>query len=76
MNKTEWALNLIENEHFRELFAELKSVEMNKIVSSDFDEVAKRERAYTMISAYDSIYSSIEAMATSKKIHDSKWKIF
>lgn len=76
MTRAEWALNLLQTEHFLEMFAELKEIEVNKIVSSDADELGKRENAYLMINAYNQIYSSIEAMAADKKIIEKRWKIF
>jgi hypothetical protein len=76
MTKTEWAINLLDSEHFKELFSELKEIEVSKIVNSIPENIGERESAYQMISAYNQIYSSIEAMAADKKIIEKRWKIW
>ena len=76
MNRTEWAINLLDSEHFKEVFNELKEIEVNKIVNSDPHNIDERENAYRMISAYNQIYSSVEAMAADKKIIEKRWKIW
>ena len=76
MTKSEWANNLLISEHFKDVFNELKEIEVSKIVNSDQEDIQVRENAYLMISAYNQIYSSIEAMATDRKIIEKRWKIF
>ncbi len=76
MTRTEWAINLLGSEHFKDLFNELKDIEVNKIVNSNKDDINERENAYMMISAYNQIYSSIEAMAADAKIIEKRWKIW
>ena len=76
MTKTEWAINLLDSEHFKELFSELKEIEVSKIVNSTPENIGERESAYQKISAYNQIYSSIEAMAADKKIIEKRWKIW
>ena len=76
MTKSEWASNLLTSEHWKEVFDDLRSVEVNKIVSSNADDINARENAYVMISAYNQIYAAIESMAADKKIIEKRWKIF
>lgn len=76
MTKTEWANNLLATEHFKEVFDDLISIEVNKITSSKSGDIQARENAYVMISAYNQIYAAIESMAADKKIVDKRWKIF
>ena len=76
MTKIEWASNLLSSEHFKQVLTELKDIEVNKITSSDPEDIMDREDAYTMISAYNKIYASIESMAADKKIIAGRWKIF
>jgi len=76
MTKTEWAINLLDSEHFKEVFKELRDVELSKIVNSSQDDIQVRENAYLMINAYNKIYSSIEAMATEKKMVEKRFKIW
>lgn len=76
MNRTEWAINLLDSEHFKDLFNELREIEVNRIINSTQENIGERETAYRMISAYNQIYSSIEAMAADKKIIEKRWKIW
>lgn len=76
MTKTEWAINLLDSEHFKDVFKELRDVELSKIVNSSQDDIQARENAYLMINAYNKIYSSIEAMATEKKMVEKRFKIW
>lgn len=76
MNRTEWAINLLDSEHFKDLFNELREIEVNRIINSSQENIGERETAYLMISAYNQIYSSIEAMAADKKIIEKRWKIW
>ena len=76
MTKSEWASNLLASEHFKEVFDDLRSMEINKIVSSNADDIQTRESAYVMISAYNQIFAAVESMAADKKIIEKRWKIF
>ena len=76
MTKSEWANNLLASEHFKDVFDDLRSVEINKITSSGAGDIQTRENAYVMISAYNQIFSAIESMAADKKIVEKRWKIF
>ena len=76
MTRTEWANNLIVSEQFKEVFDDLRNIEIDKIVSSKADDIKSRENAYVMISAYNQIYAAIESMAADKKIIEKRWKIF
>lgn len=75
MTRTEWAKNLLDSEHFKEVFNELREVEVNKIVNSSQDDIQARENAYVLINAYNQIYSAIESMAADQKIVSKRWKI-
>ena len=76
MTKTEWAINLLDSEHFKEVFKELQEIEVSKIVNSSPDDIQARETSYLMINAYNKIYSSIEAMAAEKKMVEKRFKIW
>ena len=75
MNRTDWAKNLLDSEHFKDVFNELRDVEFNKIVNSSQDDIQARENAYVLIHAYNQIYSAIESMAADQKIVTKRWKI-
>jgi len=76
MTKTEWAINLLDSEYFKDVFKELTDAEVNKIVNSSPDDIQIRETSYLMINAYNKLYSSIEAMATEKKMVEKRFKIW
>lgn len=75
MNRVEWAKNLLDSDNFKEVFSELRDVEISNIVNSSQDDIDKRENAYLMISAYNQIFAAIESMAAEKKIIEKRWKI-
>ena len=76
MNRAEWAKSLLDNDNFKEIFNELRDIELHNIVNSSQDDIGKRENAYRMISAYNQIFASIESMAADIKIEKKRWKIF
>ena len=76
MTKNEFCNNLLVSEHFKDIFDDLRSIELDKIVNSNADDIQARENAYVMISAYNQIYATIESMAADKKIIEKRWKIF
>jgi type IV secretory pathway VirD2 relaxase len=76
MNRAEWAKSLLDSDNFKEVFNELRDVEINNIVNSNQDDIGKRENAYRMISAYNQIFAAIESMAADIKIVEKRWKIF
>lgn len=76
MTKSEFCNNLLVSEHFKDIFDDLRNIELDKIVSSNSNDIQAREHAYVMISAYNQIYATIESMAADKKIIEKRWKIF
>lgn len=76
MTRNDWANNLVNDEHFIEVFAELKNIELNRIVNSGEHDVKERELAYSKLNAIQGVYNHIVAMADQRKINEKRWKIF
>jgi len=76
MTKSDWANNLINDEHFREVFTELQQIQVNRIMTSAERDVNEREAAYTKLNAIRDVLSHIESMADQRKINEKRWKIF
>lgn len=56
------AMQLRDNLAFRTLMGELKADQMLNIVNSEPEEVAKRERAYSILKALDFIEGEVDAL--------------
>ena len=76
MTRNDWANNLINDEHFNDVFTELKNIEINRILTSKERDIEERELAYTKLNAIDSIYSHIVSLADQRKINEKRWVIF
>lgn len=76
MTRNEWANNLVNDSHFLEVFAELKNIELSRIVNSDENDIQEREAAYSKLNAIQGVYNHIVSMADQKKINEKRWKIF
>ena len=75
MDKAQWALNLLKDETFQEVFEELRGVEMSRILMSDYDGIQAREDAYMRLRVLESIENHIEGMADQKMIDAKRLKI-
>lgn len=76
MTRNEWANNLVNDSHFLEVFAELKNIELSRIVNSSENDIQEREAAYSKLNAIQGVYNHIVSMADQKKINEKRWKIF
>lgn len=76
MTKSDWANNLINDEHFREVFTDLQKIQVNRIVNSAERDIEEREAAYSKLSAIQDVLAHIESMADQRKINEKRWKIF
>ena len=76
MTRNEWANNLVNDEHFIEVFAELKNIEVSRIVNSNENDIQERETAYSKLNAIQGVYNHIVSMASQGKINEKRWKIF
>ena len=75
MDRAQWAINLLRDDTFKEVFEELRGVEMNRILMSDYNDVQVREDAYMRLRVLESIESHIEGMADQKVIDAKRLKI-
>lgn len=75
MDRAQWAINLLRDDTFNEVFEELRGVEMNRILMSDYNDVQVREDAYMRLRVLESIESHIEGMAGQKVIDAKRLKI-
>jgi hypothetical protein len=76
MTKSDWANNLINDEHFREVFKELQQIQLNRILNSAERDIEGRESAYTKLNAIQEVLAHIESMADQRKINEKRWRIF
>lgn len=75
MDRAQWAINLLRDDTFKEVFEEFRGVEMNRILMSDYNDVQVREDAYMRLRVLESIESHIEGMAGQKVIDAKRLKI-
>jgi len=75
VDRAQWAINLLRDDTFKEVFEELRGVEMNRILMSDYNDVQVREDAYMRLRVLESIESHIEGMADQKVIDAKRLKI-
>lgn len=76
MTKSDWANNLINDEHFATVFKELQEVQISRIINSRENDIQEREAAYSKLSAIQDVLAHIESMADQRKINEKRWKIF
>ena len=75
MTKAEWANNLINDEHFKNVFSELQNIQVSRIINSQERDIEEREAAYSKLSAIQDVLAHIESMADQRKINEKRWKI-
>jgi len=75
MNKSEWGINLLRDDVFKEMMEELRGVEMTKFLNSDYNDVEIREQAYMRLRVLESIDNHIQGLADQKLIDAKKFKI-
>jgi hypothetical protein len=75
MDKSQWAENLLKDEYFQAMLEELRSVEINKFVMSDFDDAAVRENAYQQLRSFEKIEAYLESLSAQKLIDEKRLKI-
>lgn len=76
MTKSEWANNLINDEHFKNVFSELQNIQVSRIINSAERDLEEREAAYSKLSAIQDVLAHIESMADQRKINEKRWRIF
>jgi hypothetical protein len=75
MTKNDWANNLLNDEFFKEMMAELKAAELDCFANSDIENSFIREQCYLKLKVLNEIESHIKGLSMQKKIDKSRWKI-
>jgi hypothetical protein len=76
MTRSDWASNLANDEHFLDVFKELRQIQIDRITNSNEHEIKEREAAYVKLSAIQDVYNHIASMASQRVINEKRWKIF
>lgn len=76
MDKSQWAINLLRDDYFKEMMENLRGMELSKIIMSDYQDIDIREVAYMRLRVLDSIEEHIEGMASQKTIDEKRIKVF
>lgn len=73
--QAQWAENLLNDDFFKKVVDDLKSTKISAIISSNEQDVSKREESYRYIKMLDSFVGHLQAIAAEKQIQQKKWKI-
>jgi hypothetical protein len=76
MDKSQWAINLLRDDYFKEMMENLRGMELSKIIMSDYPDIDVREVAYMRLRVLDSIEEHIEGLASQKTIDEKRIKVF
>ena len=75
MDKAQWAINLLREPMWQELMEDLRGVELNKFINSNYEEAEIREQAYMRLRVLESIESYLESLSAQKMIYEKRMKI-
>lgn len=75
MSKVQWAENLLRDEFFQEMMAELRAAEVNKFAMSDPCDLQVRESAYMRLRSLELIEVYLEGLSANKLIEEKRLKI-
>lgn len=75
MNKSDWAIHIMQDENFIEVMNELKDLEIQKFRSTDYSDIEQREQAYMRLRVLEDIESYIQGLTNQKLIDAKRWKI-
>lgn len=76
MTKTEWAVNLLNDKYFKEVFQELEAMQLQRFANSSEGDMQDREAAYIKLCAIRDIYNHIDSLAKNVEIAKARWKIW
>jgi len=71
----QWAKNLLNDDFFKEVIANLKKEQISVIINTSADELGRREDAYRHIKSIELITGHLEGLASETVIKEKKWKI-
>ena len=71
----EWAKRLLDDDFFKKVIDDLKSQQINAILSTNADGIDEREDAYKTIKTIDLIVGHLQGIAAEKQIREKRFKI-
>ena len=74
--KVEWANNILQDQYFLDVVAELKQLQLDRFENSREYDIEDRQNAYYKLSAINDIFSHIQAIASQRIINEKRFKIF
>ena len=74
--KVEWANNILQDQYFLDVVAELKQLQLDRFENSKEYDIEDRQNAYYKLSAINDIFSHIQSIASQKIINEKRFKIF
>lgn len=75
MTRVEWATNLSRDDHWLAMLGELRQAEIDRITSSNLEDIETREDAYRRVKLYDELKAHIDSLAATKSIKEKRWKV-
>jgi hypothetical protein len=75
MDKSAWAEHMLRDEWFQEMMSELRSAEISKFATSDYQDAGARETAYHQLRALDAVENYLENIVSQKLIDGKRLKI-
>ena len=73
--QAQWAENLLNDDFFKKVIDDLKSQQINAILSTNSDGIDEREDAYKTIKTIDLIVGHLQGIAAEKQIREKRFKI-
>lgn len=73
--QAQWAENLLNDDFFKKVIDDLKSQQINAILSTNADGIDEREDAYKTIKTIDLIVGHLQGIAAEKQIREKRFKI-
>ena len=73
--QAQWAKNLLDDDFFKKVIDDLKSQQINAILSTNADGIDEREDAYKTIKTIDLIVGHLQSIAAETQIREKRFKI-
>ena len=71
----EWAKRLLDDDFFKKVIDDLKTQQINAILSTNADGIDEREDAYKTIKTVDLIVGHLQSIAAETQIREKRFKI-
>lgn len=73
--QAQWAKNLLDDDFFKKVIDDLKTQQINAILSTNADGIDEREDAYKTIKTVDLIVGHLQSIAAETQIREKRFKI-